>query len=254
MVTHPTLIAAFVVPAQTVFDSAMRALADPNVAYVLLVLGFLGLFLELSHPGTGIPGAIGVACLFLAAIGLAQRPFEWQGAVLILLAFLLFAADLFLPSLGALTVAGLALLVGGSFLLFDPSRGIAVAQPLVWSVAAALVVLFALIGGLALAVLRQKPATGREGLIGAVGTVRQALNPDGLVFVNGELWLATASGDSPAAAAPIETRVPVTVTSMDGLRLFVRRATASEVADAGVAVIGDRRPAPTAAVSLADAE
>ena len=153
-----------------------------------------------------VAGAIGVVCLFLASVGLAQLPFEWQGALLILVAFLLFTADIFLPSLGALTVAGLALLIGGSFLLFDQTQGVAVSQPLVWSVAAALLALFALIGGLALAVLRRKPATGREGLIGTVGTVRQALNPDSFVFVKGELWLATAAGDGPAGTPPI--RVP----------------------------------------------
>jgi membrane-bound ClpP family serine protease len=92
-------------------------------------------------------------------------------------------------------------------------------------------------------VLRRKPTTGREGLIGAVGTVRQRLDPDGLVFVYGELWQATAPGDTIAATPPIEARVPVTVTGMDGLRIFVRRATVAEVDDAGVAVVGDLRPA-----------
>ena len=62
-------------------ESALGALADPNVAYILLVLGFLGLFLELSSPGTSIPGAIGVICLILAAIGLSQLPFDWRGAL-----------------------------------------------------------------------------------------------------------------------------------------------------------------------------
>jgi membrane-bound ClpP family serine protease len=84
--------------------------------------------------------------------------------------------------------------------------------------------------------------------------VRRPLNPDGVVFVSGELWQATAPGDSDAAAPPIPERVPVTVTGMDGLRLFVRRATAVEVEAAGVAVIGDTRPAASqeARLPLAD--
>ena len=224
------------------FAAALAALADPNVAYILLVLGFLGLFLELSSPGTSIPGAIGVICLILAAIGLSQLPFDWRGALLILVAFLLFFADIFVPSLGLLTLSGLALLVAGSYVLFDEAQGVFVNRPLIWAIAASLVGMFVVIGGFALSVWRRKPATGREGLVGAVGTVRKSLDPDGVVFVYGELWQATAPGDTVAAAPPIPERVPVTVTGMDGLRLLVRRATEAEIDAAGVAVIGDPRP------------
>lgn len=239
---------------QSGVNSTLGFLADPNVAYVLLVLGFLGFFLELATPGTTVPGAIGLVCLILAAIGLSQLPFDWRGALLILVAFLLFFADLFLPSLGLLTITGLLLLIAGSYVLFDPNSGATISRPLIWSIAVALVALFAVIGGFALSVLRRKPATGREGLIGAVGTVRKSLDPDGTVFVRGELWQATAAGDTVAADPPIGPRVAVAVTRVDGLRLFVRRATASEIGAAGVAVVGDV-PAtanPEAALPLAD--
>jgi membrane-bound serine protease (ClpP class) len=227
---------------QTALDSVVQVLANPNVAYFLLLLGFLGLFLELSTPGATVPGAVGVVCLILAAIGLSDLPFDWRGALLILLAFFLFAADLFVPSLGALTITGLALLVLGSFVLFDESQGVSVSRPLIWAAAASLALLFAVVGGFALTVLRRKPVTGREGMIGTVGTVRTPLNPDGTIFVSGELWQATAVGPGPAAEPPIEPRVPVTVTGVDGLRLFVRRATAREANAAGVVVVGDLRP------------
>ena len=231
-------------------ESAVGALADPNVAYLLLVLGFLGLFLELSSPGTSVPGALGVISLVLAAIGLSQLPFDWRGALLILLAFLLFFADVFVPSLGLLTLSGLAVLVAGSYVLFDQSQGVFVNRALIWAIAAGLVGVFVVIGGFALSVWRRKPATGREGLVGAVGTVRRLLNPDGIVFVSGELWQATAAGDSAEAIPPIAERVPVTVTGIDGLRLYVRRASAAEAEAAGVAVIGDSRPAPSQEVRL----
>ena len=236
-----------------VLESAVAALANPNVAYLLLVLGFLGLFLELSSPGTSIPGVLGVISLILAAIGLSQLPFDWRGALLILVAFLLFFADIFVPSLGLLTLSGLALLVRGRTCC-SMKQGVFVNRQLIWAIAASLVVIFVLIGGFALSVWRRKPATGREGLVGAVGTVRKPLNPDGVVFVSGELWQATAAGDSDAAEPPIPEQVPVTVTGMDGLRLLVRRATATEVEAAGVAVIGDSRPAatPEASLQLAD--
>src|SRR5215218_4468395 len=234
-------------------DSAVRVLSDPNVAYLLLVLGFLGLFLELSSPGTSIPGAFGVISLILAAVGLSQLPFDWRGALLILVAFALFFADIFLPSLGLLTLSGLALLVAGSYVLFDEAQGVFVNRALIWAIAVGLVGVFVVIGGFALSVWRRKPATGREGLVGAVGTVRQSLDPDGLVFVSGELWQATAPGDSDATAPPIPERVPGTVTGMDGLRLVVRRATATEADAAGVAVIGDSRPmSPEAGLPHAD--
>lgn len=236
------------------WDSALTALADPNLAYLLLVLGFLGLFLELSSPGTSIPGAFGVVALILAAMGLSRLPFDWRGALLILVAFSLFFADIFLPSLGLLTLTGLALLVAGSYVLFDESQGVAVSRPLIWAIAVGLVGMFVVIGGFALSVWRRKPATGREGIVGSVGTVRQTLNPDGMVFVYGELWQATAPGDTVAATPPIDTRVPVTVTGMDGLRLLVRRATASEVAAAGVAIVGDIRPATNQEAGLPLAE
>lgn len=240
---------AAIVPLQMALPPPLDRLADANLAYVLLVIGFLGLFLELSAPGTAVPGLAGAVSLVLAAIGLSALPFQWQGAVLIGFAFLLFVADLFLPSLGALTVGGLAALVAGSYLLFDDAGSVSISRPLIWAVTAFLVVLFALIGVAAVSVFRRTPATGREGLVGAVGTVRQTLNPDGMVFVFGELWQATAPGDRITSMPPIEANVPVTVTGMDGLRVFVRRATAAETEAAGVAVIGDAQPAfspPTA--------
>lgn len=232
----------FILPAQTVLDPLFRVLADPNVAYTLLLIGFLGLFLELSNPGTSIPGTLGAVSLLLAAIGLSQLPFDWRGGALIVIAFLLLLADIFVPSLGLLTLGGLALMVVGSYTLFDESQGVAVYRPLIWTLVIALVALFAAIGGFALSVLRRKPTTGREGLVGKVGTVRRALDPDGIVFVAGELWQATAPGGSAAALPPIAERIPVTVTGLDGLRLLVRRASASEASAAGVAIIGDARP------------
>jgi membrane-bound serine protease (ClpP class) len=251
-----TVLVHLSILAQTVglLESAVDALANPNVAYLFLVIGFLGLFLELSSPGASIPGVIGVISLILAAIGLSQLPFDWRGALLILLAFLLFFADVFVPSLGLLTLSGLVILVAGSYVLFDEAQGVFVNRQLIWVVAASLVGIFIVIGGFALTVWRRKPTTGREGLVGAVGTVRKPLDPDGIVFVSGELWQATAAGDTDAAVPPIAERVPVTVTGMDGLRLFVRRATAAETEVAGVAVIGDSRPAANqgAALPVAD--
>lgn len=236
------MLIALLLQSSTDLHPLLAVLADPNVAYVLLSLGFLGLFLELAAPGTGVPGVLGAICLTLAAIGLWQLPFDWRGALMIIVAFVLLFVDLFVPSLGLLTVGGLALMVAGSYVLFDESQGVAIYRPLIWGVAILLAAMFAAIGGFALAVLRRKPTTGREGMLGMVGTVRKTLDPDGMIYIDGALWQATAAPDDPEAIPPIRERVPVTVTGMDGLRLFVRRATAEEAAQAGVVVMGDRRP------------
>jgi membrane-bound serine protease (ClpP class) len=232
----------FLLQESTEVHPLLAVLADPNVAYILLSLGFLGLFLELAAPGTSVPGVLGAICLTLAAIALWQLPFEWRGVLMILVAFILLLIDLFVPSLGLLTIGGLALMVAGSYVLFDESSGVSIYRPLIWAVAILLGLMFAAIGGFALAVLRRKPVTGREGMLGMVGTVRQTLDPDGMIYIDGALWQATATQDSPEAMPPIRERVPVTVTGMDGLRLFVRRATAEEADRAGVVVMGDRRP------------
>lgn len=235
----PELFAA--AAAQSALEPLYAVLADPNVAYILLCLGFLGFFLELSAPGVTVPGVLGAVSLTLAAIGLSQLPFDWRGALLIGVAFLLLLADIFVPSLGLLTIAGLALMVAGSYVLFDASQGVEVYRPLIWGFTLLMVVMSLVIGAFAVSVLRRKPTTGREGLLGKVGTVRQTLDPDGIIFVNGELWQATAVADD-TSGMKISENIPVTVLRMDGLRLFVRRATATEASDAGVVVIGDRRP------------
>lgn len=236
-----TLPLVFLLQQRADVHPLLAVLADPNIAYILLSLGFLGLFLELAAPGASVPGVLGAICLTLAAIALWQLPFDWRGALMILVAFILLFVDLFVPSLGLLTVGGLGLMVAGSYVLFDESQGVAIYRPLIWAVAILLGLMFAAIGAFALAVLRRKPTTGREGMLGMVGTVRQTLDPDGMIYIDGALWQATATPGNPDAATPIDERVPVAVTGMDGLRLFVRRATAEEAAGAGVVVIGDRR-------------
>lgn len=237
------MLLAILLQQTTELHPIIAVLADPNVAYILLSLGFLGLFLELAAPGTSVPGVLGAICLTLAALALWQLPFDWRGALMILIAFILLFVDLFVPSLGLLTIGGLGLMVAGSYVLFDASQGVEIYRPLIWGVAIGIGLMFAAIGGFALAVLRRKPTTGREGMIGMVGTVRQPLHPDGMIYIDGALWQASIAADAPDAAA-IRERVPVTVTGMDGLRLYVRRATAEEAERAGVVVMGDRRPAP----------
>lgn len=234
-------------------DQFLALLADPTIAYLLLTLGGLGIFFELSVPGLTLPGVAGAIAILLGLYGLGTLPVNWAGVGLIGLAFVLFVADIFVPSFGTLTIGGLASFLIGSHLLFDGrTEGLGVSPIVTWTVAALLAGFLLLLAGSVLKTRFLKPATGREGLVGMVGTARTALDPDGMVFVAGELWQATVAGDSPVRTdaptgprAEIPAGAPVAVTGIDGLRVLVRPATAAEAASAGVAVLTPPISAPT---------
>ena len=219
-------------------EQFLQLLADPTVAYLLLSLGGLGLFLELSNPGAILPGVVGGLCLLLALYGLGTLPVNWAGVLLIGFAFLLFAVDLFVPSFGSLTIGGIVSFVLGSYLLIgsDAPPGFEVARPAIWTLTACLAAFFLFVGGSVVRARLRRPATGREGLVGEVGEVRQTLAPNGVVHLHGELWQATAA--DPGLQIPAGT--PVVASRIDGLRLTVRPATAAEV-EAARAAAPDRR-------------
>ncbi len=195
-------------------------LVDPNLIVLLMSIGLLGITIEILNPGLIFPGTIGAISLIMALFGLQILPVSWAGVLLILLGFGFFVAEAFVPSHGALTLAGAAAFVFGALLLFDPAGD--AYDVSVW-VALAIALTFALVLGVALtkvvAVRRTRPQTGEEEMPGAVGIVRQALDPAGYVFVHGELWRAEAEDGPIAAGEHVEvTRVG------DGLVLEVRRA------------------------------
>lgn len=227
-------------------DQLLQLLADPTVAYILLSLGSLGLIMELSNPGAIFPGVVGGLCLLLALYGLGTLPVNWAGLLLMGFGFLLFALDVFVTSLGSLTIGGIIAFVVGSYLLIGGNvPGFQVAPPVIWTTTALLVGFFVFIGGSVMATAWRKPKTGREAIIGEVGVVRQTLDPDGMIFATGELWQASLE-DRNGPALPVGT--PVTVTGIDALRLIVRPATEAETETAGVDIIDARQPAaPTVA-------
>jgi membrane-bound serine protease (ClpP class) len=229
-------------------DQFLHLLSDPTIAYILLSLGSLGLFFELANPGAVFPGVIGGICLLLGLYTLGTLPVNWTGLLLIGFAFVLFIADLFVPSFGVLTIGGIVSFVLGSYLLLGQGAppGFQIAPAVIWTMTVLLVLFFLFIGGSVLAARFRKPKTGREALIDSVGTVRQPLAPDGVVFIGGELWQATAAADIPRDRLPIPVNTPVILTKIDGLRAIVRPATPAETAASGVATIGDRRLAPEA--------
>lgn len=198
------------------FRRFLGVLADPNIASMLLVLGFLGLYFELMNPGAILPGVVGAICLILGFFALSVLPVDYAGLALILLAVVLFIAEVKITSYGLLAVGGVISLVLGLTMLFKtPEPALRVSLEFIAILA---VFSLAVVGFLAVMTLRvrQVPVrTGLEGMIHELGTARSALAPRGKVFVHGEIWDAVA--DEPVAAG--ET---VQVVGVRSLTLAVR--------------------------------
>jgi membrane-bound serine protease (ClpP class) len=227
-----------------VVEGLLQLIADPTIAYLLLSLGLLGLYVEFSHPGITVPGVAGGISVLLGLFSLGTLPVNWAGVLLIALAFILFAVDLFVPSFGTLTIGGLVSFVLGSYLLFsgDAPPGYQVARPVIWTVTGCLLAFSLFLGAAVLRARLRPPATGKQAMIGAVGRAKTALNPRGMVFVDGELW---TSALEPGGPAELPANSQVVVTRVQGLRLAVRPATAADLAraeqDGRRQEVGDRR-------------
>jgi membrane-bound serine protease (ClpP class) len=194
----------------------LNVLADPNVAYLLLMAGLVGLYVELTHPGIGLPGVAGAICLLLALTALQVMPVNYGALALLLLGVVLLVAEAFVPAFGVLAVGGLVALVLGSLFLFDAEGGgVGVARSLIFSVAGTVGVGMLVVSMLVVRTQFRRPTTGSEGMLGLRGEVRQRLAPQGMIFVAGEYWSARSD-------VPIEPGSTVEVTGIDGLVLHVR--------------------------------
>ncbi len=190
--------------------------ADPNIAYILLVLGGLGLYFELMNPGAILPGVVGGICLILAFFALSVLPVNVAGLALILLSLLFFIAEIKVVSHGLLAVGGVIALVLGSLMLFKTADAmVRVSLPLIASLVVFTVAVVGFLLLMALRAQRTPVATGREGLLNERGTARTPLDPRGKVFVHGELWDAVA----PEPVAAGET---VEIVAVQNLTLEVR--------------------------------
>jgi membrane-bound serine protease (ClpP class) len=183
----------------TLWERLRLLLADPTIAFILLVLGAMAIYLEFAAPGSSIFAGIGVVLLAGAALGLLVLPIRWWSLLLLLLAFGLIGADFFVPTHGGLTVTGIALLVVGALTLIDPAQapGTVVAVWVVALVALALAAFAAFGIWLALRTRARPVTAGSEAMIGKLAEVRRRLDPDGMIFVEGALWQAI-SEDGPA--------------------------------------------------------
>ena len=205
--------------APTFREEVMMTIADPNIAYFLLLLGLAGLWFELTTPGAIFPGVAGAIALVLGAWAMQLLSINVTGLLLILLAILFFGLEIFVVSGGALAIAGLVALFIGSVMVFNqPEIGLVinwwVFLPLFLSFSATVLLLVFVV----LRSTRKKALSGMEGLVGETGTVERAIadGMGGKVFVHGELWDASASGPVPAGARVVVTRV-------EGMKLNVKQ-------------------------------
>jgi membrane-bound serine protease (ClpP class) len=175
----------------------LDTLIDPNLIVILMSIGVLGITIELWNPGLILPGTVGAISLVIGLFGLQILPVSWAGILLMLLAAGFFVAESFVVSHGALTLAGAVAFVIGSLMLFDPAgENYQVSLRVALIVAASMAVMVGLAAAKVVQVRRAPVVTGQSELIGQMGVVRQALEPDGLVFVHGELWRARTSGET----------------------------------------------------------
>ncbi|MEI7769728.1 MAG: NfeD family protein [Chloroflexales bacterium] len=203
----------------SVAEQILLLLADPTVAFLLLVMAGIAIYAEFVTPAVGILAGIGAVLLVSSMVGLLALPVSWLSLLGLALAFGLVAADLFVPSHGGLTLVGLIVLVLSALTLFDAAQAPGVAVAL-WAIAlvSLLIAGFAAVGIYLVVRTRGRPVTtGQESLIGLLAEVRQRLAPDGMVFVEGALWRAICENGEADAGEYVR------ITAIHQLRLSVRR-------------------------------
>lgn len=204
-------------------ERLLSVISSPNIAFLLLVLGFYGLLFEFYTPGWGVAGTLGAICILLGFFGLAFLPVNYAGLGLLLLGLGLFVAEAFVHSFGALTLGGLTCVILGGLMLIDSPGGLLrVSAMVVVPVACATALIAFFLVGSVVKAHRARVQTGTETLAGTEASATRAFEPDedvfrGTVWVHGELWQATAR-------EPVEEGDQVRVEGRDGLTLLVKPA------------------------------
>lgn len=195
-------------------ERAITAIADPNVAFILLIAGALGLYVEFSSPGFIFPGVAGGIALLLGLSALSVLPLNWAGVALLVLAIALFVLEAKVASHGILGIGGTVAMVMGAILLVEapPAFRIHLSTALATAVPFAAITMFLV--SLVIRARRNKIVTGQEGMIAEIGVAQTPLSPRGTVFVHGEYWDAESN-------LPVASGACVRVVSMDGLILKV---------------------------------
>ncbi len=203
------------------FQKILDRISDPNVAYILMMLGFYGIMFELFNPGAILPGIAGVIFLVFAFYAMNTMPVNYAGIGLIIFGIILFLLEIKIISHGMLTVGGIASVLLGSLILFRASpteNFVALSRALVFGVTGITALFFLFIVGMGLKAQQLKPSTGVESLIGKFGQTMETLQPFGRVSVNGEIWKAESlSGE-------INENKKIVVKGIKSLTLYVEQA------------------------------
>jgi membrane-bound serine protease (ClpP class) len=190
-------------------------ISSPNVAYILMMIGMVGLYFELSNPGLVLPGVIGAISLILALYAMQTLPINYAGLLLILFGVILFIAEISIMSYGLLSVSGvISLFLGSTMLIDSDDPALQISRAILYPTLGLTVVLSVGIVVLATRTRNLKKLGGMDGMIGETGLVKDALNPVGRVQVHGELWEAEAEG-------PVAEGETVRVDSVAGLKIKV---------------------------------
>lgn len=205
-------------------ERILHVITDPNIAYILMTIGVIGLIAELYNPGTFIPGIVGVIALIMAFLAFGSLPVSWAGVILLLLAIGLFIAELNSEGIGFLAAAGVIAFVLAGLLFYRPIGPVSPALPearVSWWVVAMMATVFtgffAVVLRAALRTRRAPVMVGTQALVGRAGVALSALAPDGRVRLDGEVWSAHAVDDHIAAGEP------VLVLNVEGVTLQVTR-------------------------------
>jgi len=197
----------------------LELIVDPNIAYILLMIGMAGIMLELYNPGTIFPGVIGVISLILAFYAMQTLPVNYAGLLLIVSAIILFILEVKITSYGLLTIGGIIALTIGSIMLFESPLSF---MRVSWKVIAPTVILttlfFVIVIGLAIKAQRRQPTTGSEGLVGETGVAKTQIKHEGQILLHGEIWNATSE-------EPIRKGDKVKVVSVNKLEVVVKKVT-----------------------------
>ncbi|MCD4784998.1 MAG: nodulation protein NfeD [Candidatus Eremiobacteraeota bacterium] len=190
---------------------------DPQIAIILMFLGTMGLYFELANPGATIPGIIGGICIILSLYTLGSLPINYAALGLIILAAILFIAEVFTPTFGALTMGGvIAFTLGAVFLIPAGVPYLEISKSLIFSIALLMGIISFLIFTMVIKMMRTKPVSGKEGMIGKIGTAKENLDPEGTILFMGEFWNAKSEGDI------IQKGKKVKVEKVEGLLLHVK--------------------------------
>jgi len=202
----------------TIWEKLLDLLSDPNIAYILLLLGLYGILFELYNPGAILPGIVGVIALILAFYSMHTLPINYAGLALIIFAIILFLLEIKIVSHGLLAIGGTISLLLGSMMLVKSGSSLEVARISRSVIIAATVVsalFFTFVIGLGIKAQRRKGVTGKEGMTGAIGEVIEMLAPTGTIKVLGEIWNAESiAGNIPAGEK-------VRIKEMKNMKLFV---------------------------------